>query len=89
MTRVFAHPMAGVLSAYGMGMADQTAMREQAVEITLSAAEMTTVEATLRALADEASKDLLAQGVEQSRIRVIRTRPPALRRLRLGHRRAV
>src|SRR5213592_57937 len=35
MTRVFIHPHAGVLSAYGMGLADQTAMREQAVEVRL------------------------------------------------------
>ena len=28
MTRVFVHPLAGVLSAYGMGLADQIAMRE-------------------------------------------------------------
>ena len=33
MTRVFIHPLAGVLSAYGMGLADITAMREQAVEV--------------------------------------------------------
>jgi 5-oxoprolinase (ATP-hydrolysing) len=31
METVFIHPYAGVLSAYGMGLADQTAMREQAV----------------------------------------------------------
>jgi len=31
MTRVFIHPLAGVLSAYGMGLADITAMRETAV----------------------------------------------------------
>lgn len=30
--RVVIHPLAGVLSAYGMGLADITAMREQAVE---------------------------------------------------------
>src|SRR5436190_1620089 len=35
MTRVFIHPHAGVLSAYGMGLADQTAMRERAVELKL------------------------------------------------------
>ena len=35
METVFIHPYAGVLSAYGMGLADQTAMREQAVEIPL------------------------------------------------------
>ena len=38
MTRVFVHPLAGVLSAYGMGLADQSAMREAAVEAPLTAA---------------------------------------------------
>ena len=37
MTRVFVHPLAGVLSAYGMGLADQSLIREQAVEVRLSA----------------------------------------------------
>ena len=32
MSRVFSHPLAGVLSAYGMGLADQIVMREAAVE---------------------------------------------------------
>ena len=36
MTRVFVHPLAGVLSAYGMGLADQNVIREQAVEVALS-----------------------------------------------------
>ncbi len=71
MTRVFAHPFSGVLSAYGMGLADQTAMREQALEVTLSASAMSTVEEKLHSLAEEARKDLLAQGVESARIRVI------------------
>jgi len=71
MTRVFAHPFAGVLSAYGMGLADQTAMREQSLELTLSSPVMATVEAQLHALAEEARRDLLAQGVDPMRIRVI------------------
>jgi len=33
---VLIHPLAGVLSAYGMGLADLTAMREQAVEAPLA-----------------------------------------------------
>ncbi len=33
MDTVFLHPYAGVLSAYGMGLADQGALREQAVEV--------------------------------------------------------
>jgi len=32
MTTVFAHPLGGVLSAYGMGLADQVAIRQQTVE---------------------------------------------------------
>ena len=38
MSRVFVHPLAGVLSAYGMGLADQNAIREQAVELPLAPA---------------------------------------------------
>lgn len=71
MTRVFAHPFAGVLSAYGMGLADQTAMREQALELTLSSSVVPTLEEKLQALANEARNDLLSQGVEASRINVI------------------
>src|SRR5208282_6101670 len=36
MTRILIHPYAGVLSAYGMGLADVTAMRETAMEVPLS-----------------------------------------------------
>ncbi|MGF6470361.1 hydantoinase B/oxoprolinase family protein [Paraburkholderia youngii] len=68
MTRVFAHPLAGVLSAYGMGLADQTAMRERALEITLDAASLPTLEATLDALADDATRALLEQSVDAARI---------------------
>jgi 5-oxoprolinase (ATP-hydrolysing) len=71
MTRVFAHPLAGVLSAYGMGLADQTAMRELALEITLAPSAMTGLQSKLQELASEARSDLLAQGVEASRIEII------------------
>jgi len=69
MKRVFIHPFAGVLSAYGMGLADQTAMRERAVEAPLSTAG---VESVADALAQEASQDLQAQGVSAGRIKVVR-----------------
>ncbi|MBW4601712.1 MAG: hydantoinase/oxoprolinase family protein [Calothrix sp. FI2-JRJ7] len=36
MTKIFLHPYAGVLSAYGMGLADVRALREGAVEQTLT-----------------------------------------------------
>ncbi|NUU04417.1 hydantoinase B/oxoprolinase family protein [Herbaspirillum robiniae] len=72
MTRVFAHPFAGVLSAYGMGLADQTAMREQAMELPLSIQSLGQLEAELGKLAEQASGDLLAQGVNQQQIDVIK-----------------
>ena len=53
MTRVFVHPLAGVLSAYGMGLADQTVMREAAIELPLAGA-LAAVAARLDALAAEA-----------------------------------
>lgn len=68
MTQVFAHPLAGVLSAYGMGLADQTAMRERAVEAVLSDASLPALNAALDRLADEAVGALLEQGVPPERI---------------------
>ena len=72
MTRVFIHPFAGVLSAYGMGLADQTAMREKAIEARLEEANRGLLENPLEALATAARDELLAQGVPDSRIRMVR-----------------
>ncbi|WP_066271047.1 hydantoinase B/oxoprolinase family protein [Hydrogenophaga palleronii] len=63
MTRVFVHPLAGVLSAYGMGLADQNVIREQAIERPLSAASLPTVSAALDTLADAAQAELQRQQV--------------------------
>ncbi len=62
METVFIHPYAGVLSAYGMGLADQSAMREQAVEKTLTAELMPELDALAEHLATGARAALLAQG---------------------------
>jgi 5-oxoprolinase (ATP-hydrolysing) len=72
MSTVFIHPYAGVLSAYGMGLADQSAMREQAVEVPLSAAELPALEALADRLADEAVGTLREQGADLSRLAVAR-----------------
>jgi len=72
MKTVFVHSLAGVLSAYGMGLADQSAMREQAVEEKLGAASVAALAARLDALAEAARGELLAQGVGAERIDVIR-----------------
>src|SRR5262249_50078725 len=63
MTRVFIHPLAGVLSAYGMGLADQIAMREGSVELPLDAPGLAAAQARLNELGAAARDELLAQGV--------------------------
>lgn len=71
MKTVFIHSLAGVLSAYGMGLADQTAMREQAVEEKLSDAALDALAARLSALGESARGQLLHQGVEPGRIALV------------------
>jgi 5-oxoprolinase (ATP-hydrolysing) len=71
MSRVFAHPMAGVLSAYGMGLADQAAMRERAMEINLEPARMEAIATELSALGRQTTGELLGQGVDAERIRIV------------------
>ena len=56
METVFIHPYAGVLSAYGMGLADQTTMKEQAVEIPLTADALPGLEDLAGKLAAEGDK---------------------------------
>ena len=61
MTRVLVHPLAGVLSAYGMGLADQSLIREQSVESPLGAEALPALRTQLDALADQASQALRGQ----------------------------
>ncbi|OGA51120.1 MAG: 5-oxoprolinase [Betaproteobacteria bacterium RIFCSPLOWO2_12_FULL_62_13] len=63
MPRILVHPYAGVLSAYGMGLADITAMREHAVEARLEARLMPQLDQTLSDLAAAARAEVLDQGV--------------------------
>ncbi len=70
MTRVLVHPMAGVLSAYGMGLADQSLMREQSVELRLSLDAMPQLEGRLHALAADAKAALTAQAFGSAQVRV-------------------
>ena len=72
MTRVFVHPLAGVLSAYGMGLADQNVIREQAVELKLDAQALPQIAAQLDRLAAQAQDELLRQQVSQGALAVHR-----------------
>jgi 5-oxoprolinase (ATP-hydrolysing) len=71
MKTVFIHSLAGVLSAYGMGLADQTAMRERAIEQRLSEAGSGVLAQELAALGQDARGELLRQGVAPERIELI------------------
>ena len=52
MRRVFIHPLAGVLSAYGMGLADVRALRQRAVEARLTNAALAECDEPFAALED-------------------------------------
>ena len=73
MTSVFIHPYAGVLSAYGMGLADQSALREQAMELPLAASSMTALGDTAERLEASAREALLAQGAKPASLLAERT----------------
>ncbi|MEO0772910.1 MAG: hydantoinase B/oxoprolinase family protein [Pseudomonadota bacterium] len=60
MTRVLVHPYAGVLSAYGMGLASISAMREAQFDAPLS--DLPSAQSCLADLASEARAEVEAQG---------------------------
>jgi 5-oxoprolinase (ATP-hydrolysing) len=67
MTQVYIHPLAGVLSAYGMGLAQVRALREEAVERRLEDAQAELAERTDR-LGEQCARELEAQGSAVERI---------------------
>ncbi|MGB2311472.1 MAG: hydantoinase/oxoprolinase family protein, partial [Candidatus Puniceispirillaceae bacterium] len=68
MTTVLIHPFAGVLSAYGMGLADVTSLREKTIEAPLNAAVLDKLQAELDSLAGETTAELLQQDIAKDRI---------------------
>ena len=67
---VLIHPFAGVLSAYGMGLADIRVLRESAVEAPLD--RLAEAEAALERLEALARPEMAAQGVPAERVRALR-----------------
>ncbi|WP_456387752.1 hydantoinase B/oxoprolinase family protein [Profundibacter sp.] len=63
MSRVFIHPYAGVLSAYGMGLAEIRSLRERQVDVAL--AQVFKATDMLALIRDEAEAEVRAQGVSQ------------------------
>ncbi len=67
MKTVLIHPYAGVLSAYGMGLADIRSLREAQFDAPLDSHEQ--AEQRLFQMAEEARAEVLEQGIPQDRIR--------------------
>ena len=71
MKSVVIHPLSGLLSAYGMGLADIRATRTQALEESLSAKALAAVNKIGRKLGDEVKREVASQGVASKQIKVI------------------
>ncbi len=69
METVLVHPLAGVLSAYGLGLADRRTVRERTLGVPLGQEGWPEVQSTARALAAAAAAALASEGVERAAIR--------------------
>ena len=72
MKQVFLHPFAGVLSAYGMGLADIRALREVHLEFPLSSESSQLIEKACRPLISEVKAELIDQDIDKNLIKIIR-----------------
>ncbi len=61
--QILVHPFAGVLSAYGMGLADLRASRQQTVNVPLTAAYCQDLQPLVQQLTDTVMAELAQQGV--------------------------
>jgi len=72
MKQVFIHPYAGVLSAYGMGLADVRVLRERAVEALLSEDLVSEIEQVFIDLSTEGKEELHSTNAENAEVSVLR-----------------
>lgn len=68
MTRVLSHPHAGVLSAYGIGLADVRRLKEQSVLQPLTDENLGNLEELFRTLESSAFNEVIAEGIGADRI---------------------
>jgi 5-oxoprolinase (ATP-hydrolysing) len=71
MRKVLIHPYSSLLSAYGMGLADIRATRQQAIEETFGAMALTTLRRVGARLGEEAGAEVAGQGVPAGKIEVM------------------
>ncbi|WP_232020330.1 hydantoinase B/oxoprolinase family protein [Methylocaldum marinum] len=72
-SRIFLHPLAGVLSAYGMGLADYRVIKERSIVALLNDSAVPELHEALDDLEAEARAELSAQGVPPELIVAART----------------
>lgn len=70
MPQIYIHPLAGVLSACGMALADLSVIREQAIEATLDAALQPLLQSAISDLGESARAAVIAQGVAEEAVRL-------------------
>jgi len=68
MNKIFLHPLSGVLSAYGMGLADISTERQKVIEKELGSDIMSQLNGEISSLVQENSIDLSEQGLDNSGI---------------------
>ena len=66
MKQIHLHPFAGVLSAFGIGLADTRTINDMAIEAQLDQQLLTTISLELETLKQRGAEDLLAQGLNIS-----------------------
>ena len=69
---ILIHPMSGVLSAFGMGLAPLKATRERSIEIALDAQALRTIAPLVDQLVAEVTRELIDQGVELATMTITR-----------------
>ena len=70
MTKVLIHPFSSLLSAYGMGLADIRATRQQAVEETFGDAVLASIATVAGRLGEDARSEVIGQGVAPGAVTV-------------------
>ncbi|MGE0605289.1 MAG: hydantoinase/oxoprolinase family protein, partial [Xanthobacteraceae bacterium] len=71
MKSVVIHPLSGLLSAYGMGLADIRATRTQALEEPLNAKALASVNKIGKTLGTDVKREVASQGIAPSQIKVV------------------
>jgi len=72
MESVLLHPFAGVLSAFGMGLADVRVIREQSLELELNTDAIPALEQTFDRLSHDANLEIMDQGLAITDAKIIK-----------------